>query len=508
MTPLYSVADIRHIEQSAQQFGSLMQHAGRCAADAALALLPQDVTSSHVLVLAGPGNNGGDALEACHFLAQVGVSVTVWLAADPDRYSDDAKNALVRAQNSHVTFLSSPAEDIMTADSWSLVIDGLFGIGLIRPIEGRLRKIVEVVNQLHCPILALDVPSGLNADTGAIVGDHGTAIHATHTITFIGDKAGLHTCDGRDVAGKVQLASLDIAGNDMPAAHAWLNEPELFAACFTPRAQNSHKGSYGDVAIVGGAAGMNGAPVLAARAAAHAGAGRVYIAFIDDALAYISEAPELMCRRANDLDFSSMAVVIGPGMGNSISARDLLFDTLSNPKPIVIDADALNLLAQTPQLQKQIAARCAPTIITPHPLEAARLLNISVHEIQTNRILAARTLARQFNAVTILKGSGTVIAQPNGDIVINPTGNPALATAGTGDVLAGVCGALLAQGFPAWEAALAAVWLHGYAADTLVDQHVGPIGLTASELIPAIRVQLNRIAMLPTHFLPVALPKS
>jgi hydroxyethylthiazole kinase-like uncharacterized protein yjeF len=333
----------------------------------------------------------------------------------------------------------------------------------------------------------------LNADTGAIVGPDGIALRATHTITFIGDKPGLHTGHGRDVAGQVRVDRLGINDACFAPAHARLNQPELFGGAARRRPHASHKGSYGDVAVIGGAHGLSGAPILAARAAIKCGAGRVYAGFLEQALPYDSGQPELMCRLARDLDLTKATLVVGPGLGTSSAAREFLETALAAGAPLVLDADALNLIALEPELQQKLAQRREPSLLTPHPLEAARLLGSTNAAIQDDRPAAARELARRFNAIALLKGSGTVIARPGGDIVINTTGNPGLATAGSGDVLAGVCGALLAQHWPAWEAALAAVWLHGKAADELAGQAIGPVGLTATELIPCVRTLLNRL---------------
>jgi ADP-dependent NAD(P)H-hydrate dehydratase / NAD(P)H-hydrate epimerase len=496
-TAIYPVSAIRDIERSALESlppGTLMQRAGRGAADLARALVPALNKNTKILVLAGPGNNGGDALEAARLLAKAGMQVSILFCADKSRMPEDARQAFERAQGSAVNFVTEISEALFNSTPWDLVIDGLFGIGLTRPISGALRDAVESVNELTCPVLSLDVPSGLDADTGNVVGADGIAVRATHTMTFIADKAGLHTCDGRDFAGEVHVAALDIDRSHFPVATSiHLNSIESFAAFLRKRPHNSHKGSNGDVIVIGGAHGMGGAPILAARAAAKCGAGRVFAAFIDNAPAYDSMQPELMCRQAGDIDFSSSVLVAGPGMGTSRTAHDLLAKALHAHSPLVLDADALNLLASEPGLQKILVQRNLPTIITPHPLEAARLLQSSTREVQADRVAAARKLAKQAGVITVLKGSGTVIARPDGEIIINTTGNPALATAGTGDVLAGVCGALLAQSFPAWSAALAATWLHGQAADTLVSRGVGPIGLTASELIPEIRTRLNLI---------------
>jgi hydroxyethylthiazole kinase-like uncharacterized protein yjeF len=491
MTSLYSVTQIREIELAALASlppGTLMQRAGQTAAQRALELLALP-RANPVLVLAGPGNNGGDALEAAYLLSVAGVDVTVILQAAPSTQPLDARQVLERARSSAVKFTDDLAALVKLP--WALVIDGLFGIGLTRPLSGQMRELVTFANSLPCPVLALDVPSGLNADTGTIVGPEGVAIRASHTLTFIADKPGLHTCDGRDYGGQISVAALDIDANLFPESRLHLNAPSLFAAALQPRAHNSHKGSFGDVIVIGGAKGMQGAALLAARAALYCGAGRVFVGFIDAAPSYDSTQPELMCRHANDLDFSAGTVVIGPGAGTTQHAAALLSRALASASLLVIDADALNLLAADQGLQHQLARRNAASLLTPHPLEAARLLAISAKEVQADRLSAAVKLARTFNAHVILKGSGTVLASADGAVAINPTGNPGLATAGTGDVLAGVCSSLLAQQVPAKQAALASVWLHGRAADVLVAQGVGPIGLTAGELLPAIRAELN-----------------
>lgn len=491
MQPLYTVAQIRQIEtESARRLpaGALMQRAGQASANAALDLLPFATSRASVLVLAGPGNNGGDALEAAAHLAHAGAQVAIVYfegGAAPERV-----RAVERARASPARFVM---EDAIAGVEWHLVIDGLFGIGLTRPITGAFAVLVAAVNALACPVLALDVPSGLDADTGCIVGPAGCAVRATRTLTFIGDKPGLHTCDGRDHAGAVNVAHLDIDAAHYPPATIHLNDVALFAQAAATRQQNSHKGSYGIVAVLGGAPGMTGAPVLAGRAALHAGAGRVFLCFAGPALQCDPGQPELMCRAAHGVDFATGVTVAGPGLGGSDEAAHLLEQAIASPQPLVVDADGLNLVAARAGLAARLRGRKADTVLTPHPLEAARLLATSVGAIQRDRLDSARRLAAALHAIVVLKGSGTVIAAPGGAIVINPTGNPALATAGTGDVLAGLCGALLAQGWPGWEAALGAVWLHGMAADVLVAEGVGPVGLTAGELVAAIRTALNRL---------------
>ncbi|MFC4931619.1 NAD(P)H-hydrate dehydratase [Massilia sp. GCM10023247] len=488
---LYSVAQIRAIEAAAREAagpGGLMRRAGRAAADLALELIGPK-PAQPVLVLAGPGNNGGDALELAACLAEAKVDVVVLHLAGGGQPSPEAAQALARARNSGANF-ADVAPDLR---AWVLVVDGLFGIGLERPLEGRYREFAAAVERLRCPVLALDVPSGLDADTGAVVGNSGIAVRATHTITFIGDKPGLHTGDGRDHAGIVRVAALGIDVDACERARACLASPALFAPLLAPRRQNSHKGQFGDVAVVGGAHGMLGAALLAARAALHAGAGRVFAVTVDPGPQVDLVQPELMLRTSGDFEFEQRVLVLGPGMGDSSEAMRVLGQGIDGAGPVVIDADGLNLVAASTALQERVARRQGATIVTPHPLEAARLLGTSGAEVQADRLGSARELARRLQAIVVLKGSGTVVAQPDGELAINPTGNPGLASGGSGDVLAGLCGALLAQGWPAWEAAAGAVWMHGAAADRLVEEGIGPIGMTAGELPKAVRSVFNTL---------------
>lgn len=495
---LYSIEQIRIIESAAKADlapGALMLEAGKAAANVAnfLLLEPQ----SDILVLVGPGDNGGDALEVAHLLANNGHHVAAIMCADEDKFSEDAQQSLARARASEVQLVSADYLNHRRAAQWSLVIDGLFGIGLNRAIEGEIALLITQLNQLkrlyHFPVLSLDVPSGLNADTGQIIGEHGVAVVASHTVTFIGNKLGLHTAAGNDYAGHIEVADLGIAAEHFFTPSAYLNNQFVFASALQPRRQDSHKGSFGDVWVIGGAAGMAGAAILAGRAAIYSGAGKVLIGFVGEPPAYDTQHPELMCRHAKDADFQHAAVVIGPGMGDSHDARQVLVRALQVAKALVIDADALNLISADPYLQHLLQQRPSSTIITPHPLEAARLLGSSSTEIQANRIVNAQSLAKKFQATAILKGSGSIVAEPQGQVVVNTTGNPALASAGTGDVLAGICGALLAQDLSPRDAARIAVWVHGSAADDLVQRGTGPIGVTASELIPAVRKSLNQL---------------
>jgi hydroxyethylthiazole kinase-like uncharacterized protein yjeF len=277
-----------------------------------------------------------------------------------------------------------------------------------------------------------------------------------------------------------------------------LSAPELFGAFLPPRDFATNKGTFGSLAVVGGDTGMCGAPILAARAALYSGAGKVHVALLGaGAPPYDPPHPELMLHALDDLPLDKMdALAVGCGMGHRERATQVMHDVLQLDVPKLFDADALNLIAKDPALAAEVTARGVqgdPCILTPHPLEAARLLGSDAPGVQRDRLGAARALAARFASVVVLKGIGTIIAAPDGRLAINPTGNAALATGGTGDVLGGIIGALLAQHLPRYEAALAGVYLHGLAADTLSAQGHGPAGLTAGELAPMVRTLLNRL---------------
>ncbi|MFZ6872736.1 NAD(P)H-hydrate dehydratase [Undibacterium sp. Di27W] len=497
---LYSLEQIRAIENQAlahQSDISLMQKAGLAAAQLAIQIIAGD-QQTPILILAGPGNNGGDAYEAGYQLSMQGYTVTCIQCGKTEGYPEDAQAALARAKRTNLSFLDIATLFAAPVQNWSLVIDGLFGIGLKRAPEGEIASLIEFVNQFthkkNIPVLAIDIPSGLHADTGQPVRPDAAIIQASHTITYIANKPGLHTASGRDFTGKLSVNKLDIPEHFFPACHSHLNERASLLSALTPRKQNSHKGSFGDVIVLGGARSMAGAAILAARAAQFSGAGRVYCSMLAEAPVYDSLHPEIMFRLAEDINMVDACVVIGPGLGTSARAHALLSTALQTARALVIDADALNLMAADKTLQKLLNARSGPCIITPHPLEAARLLNKKVSDIQKDRLQAAHELAQQYHATVILKGSGSVICDPDGNLLINTTGNPALASGGTGDVLAGVAGALLAQACTAMDAARIAAWVHGQAADELVANGTGPIGLTASELLPVIRANINRLA--------------
>ena len=485
---LFLSPSLRRLETACASM-PLMLRAGTAAA--ALAHHLQSDDSVPVLVLAGPGNNGGDAFVAARLLRAQGRRVQL-VAPDGPEHPLPADAQAARAE-----FLASGgsiASEIPDCAAWGLIIDGLFGIGLKRAPAGHHAACITTMNRLaqrdNCPLLALDCPSGLDADSGQAARP---TVQATHTLCFIGLHPGLYTNDGPDYSGDIQLAPLDLPLDETIQPDGHLLRRETFATHLRPRRRNSHKGSYGSVGVLGGSRAMAGAAFLSARAALMLGAGRVYLGLLDaDAPSVDLLQPELMLRRPDQLLTADLhALACGPGLGQSSEATDHLEQALKSPLPLVLDADALNLLAHDGRLQGNLYNRIAPALLTPHPAEAARLLGSSTRDVQTDRIGAAQEIARNFACPVALKGCGTVIASPEGAWWINTSGNPGLASAGMGDVLTGLCLALLGQNWPPLAALLAAVHLHGAAADALVADGCGPAGLTASEVILRARTLFN-----------------
>ena len=499
--PLFDAAASRQIEHGALAAGappSLMSLAGLAVARLALAIAP---TARQVWIAAGPGNNGGDGLVAGRLLHLQGWSVRINLVAgEGSRRPADAAWALQQAQAAGVPIepgLAGPPSGS------GLCIDALLGLGNRRAPHGDIAQAVRLLNGTAAPVLAVDLPTGLCGDTGRRLGDD--VVNAAHTLALLTLKPGLFTGQGRDAAGRVWWAGLGLGlGLGLSASHpsATLQGPGLLRQLLPERSHAQHKGSFGDLLVIAGAPGMGGAASLAARAALAAGAGRVYLARLDGNEQPDPMRPELMPRSlAQALQPALLAgatVVCGCGGGNAVAA--CLPAVLAHATRLVLDADALNAVAADPALLRALRERAAqgrPSVLTPHPLEAARLLGRSTAEIQANRLAAARDLASLCQATVVLKGSGTVISTPGGTPVINPTGNARLGTAGSGDVLAGWLGGLWSQTFATgarqpgefgarcasgFNAACAAVWLHGRAAEA----GDARMPLRAADLIEAI----------------------
>jgi hydroxyethylthiazole kinase-like uncharacterized protein yjeF len=488
--PVYRSEEIRRIEalaQSGAEAAHLMERAGLAAAELARDLIAD--SRKPVLVLAGPGNNGGDAFIVARYLKQWWHRVHLVFAGERAKLSLEAGAAVDAWEASGGETLAEMPRAALKG--CGLIVDGLFGIGLERPLSGRYAELVATVNASGVSALALDIPSGLHSDSGRVLG---SAVRARHTITFIALKPGLLTLDGPDHSGELHVRDLGLEAAALLPPQGRTIGHEVISAVLPRRTLNSHKGTFGSLGVVGGATGMTGAALLAGRAALKLGSGRVYVGFLaPDAPSVDAAQPELMLRGVEDvLNTNSLGcLVLGPGLSQSAGAQHCVERALALEMPLVIDADALNLIGAHPRLQELCATRGAATVLTPHPAEAARMSGRSIAEIQNDRVQAALWLAQRYRATTVLKGVGTVVAVPDGHYHINTSGNPGLASAGMGDVLSGLLGALLAQGASTTLATCAAVRLHGLAADRRYRDLGGPIGMTASEVADAAREILN-----------------
>jgi hydroxyethylthiazole kinase-like uncharacterized protein yjeF len=488
--PILRVADLRKIE-AAHGAEPLMERAGLAAAQRARELL--DDRPPRVLVLAGPGNNGGDAFVVARHLKSWFFDVVAAFCGDVSELSRDAGA-------SYKAWREAGGETVSTwpeRDDWGLVVDGLFGIGLTRAVEGVPAQWIERANASGSRVFAIDIPSGLNADTG-VAG--APVIRADATATFIALKPGLLTADGLDCCGAISVHRLDLDFDARSSGAGRRLVWDALAAALPsplPRARhNVHKGTFGTLGVVGGNDGLVGAAILAGRAAVHLGAGKVWVGLAASERPAVDWVqPELMLRHARDVLASKPdALLVGPGLGTDAKASELLAQALTLDCPIALDADALNLIAGDAALGIVLASRKAPTAMTPHPAEAARLADTNASTVQSDRLQVAQDLSARFKASVVLKGAGSVVAHPDGSWAINASGNAALASGGTGDVLAGMLAALIVQGIPVNDALELAVCLHGAAADALVGDGVGPVGVTASELVPVARRLLNAAA--------------
>lgn len=502
------VDSIRAIERRALAEtapGTLMARAADALADACAIELRRLPARTPVLALVGPGNNGGDALLAALRLAERGWAVrAIALSAAPPTAAD-ARRARQTWEGSGRS-LDDPAAAPGELAAAPLVIDGLFGIGLARPLPPAAAALAHAIGSAGSTVVAVDVPSGLDADRGAVVGDAaGTVLRAAVTVTMIADKPGLHTGIGPACAGRVVVADLGL-GPERDATGGTLYDGEDIDRLLPPRPADAHKGRYGDVLVIAGHPAMRGATTLAVLGAQAAGAGRLYVGLDDDRPADPLH-PEVMSRRiaVDDPDplralGPASVIVIGCGLGAGPQARARMLAALAHPAALVLDADGLNAVAADPTLQTRLTSRGgvgAPTgrtVLTPHPLEAARLLGTTTAAVQADRIGAALELARRFHATVVLKGAGSIVSDEGGRWSVNASGGPILSVAGTGDVLAGTVGGLLAVGLASGDAARLGAWLHGAAGDRLAARSgwARSTGLPASRLAEAIRATLNR----------------
>ncbi len=485
---LYRAAGVRELDRVAiQQFGipgfTLMSRAGA----AAFALLRQRwPQAKRIAVLCGVGNNGGDGYVIAALAQQAGLQPRVIQVGDAAKSRGDALTALQQAQQGGVPF--QPFSAVSALEQNDLIVDALLGTGLSGDVRGDYAAAINAINDSGVPVLAVDIPSGLCADSGSVLG---CAVKAAATITFIGLKQGLLTGQAPDCTGDLFFASLDVPAavyNEItPSAKQVL--PQQIRQWLPPRSRLSHKGSNGHVLVIGGDHGMGGAAAMAAEAAGRVGAGLVSVITRPEHIApVLARRPECMVTANPDLTpFLNKAtvIVIGPGLGQREWGQSLLRQALASDLPLVLDADALNLLAQwqqdDPSLQQP--EKRHRRVITPHPGEAARLLRKNTAEILRNRFDTVQALQQQYAAAAVLKGAGSLIAGESGQIWLSRTGNPGMGSGGMGDVLSGVIGGLIAQGLPLEPATAAAVWMHGRAADLAARQN-GERGLLATDLMP------------------------
>ena len=488
MTLLYQTAAVKALENTVfseglQDQSSLMKQAG-CSAFIALQDLWPD--ANDIIVCCGKGNNAGDGFVLAHAAFKAGLSVTIYTLSDPDLLVGAAYDAAEQCRIDQIPHYNYQHDTCFQAD---VIVDALLGTGLDRDVTGDYAFIIKDINAAASPVLSLDIPSGLNADSGEILG---CAVEADVTMTFIAKKPGLYTAKGPAYCGRILLNQLNIPDALLASIEptAALMSFDKVDGLLSPRKKDAHKGHFGHVLVVGGDYGMGGAVRMTAEAALRAGAGLVTVATRPEHVMVVSGSrPEVMCHQvATAEDLMPLAerasvIVIGPGLGTSDWSKALLAYIVTLSQPMVIDADALNLLAQEPMQR-------AHWILTPHPGEASRLLNETVQAVQNNRFKAAAALQQQYGGVAILKGVGTIVQTSEKKSMVCTGGNPGMATAGMGDILSGVLGGLLAQGLTVSQAAEVGVMVHALAADQAV-MGDGERGLLATDLLPHIRMLVN-----------------
>lgn len=492
---LYSAAQIRELEevifrQTRETPESLMAAAGEAAFEAMLEHFPDTQT---VAVICGKGNNGGDGCVLARLAHNEDLDVTIYTVGETQSLAEPANAALLACRKAGVPVQQFHDEVDLDVD---LIVDAICGIGLKGEVYGEVAAAIDAINRSSTEVFAIDVPSGINSDTGHVMGD---AVAASVTITFLGLKQGLFTADATEYVGELLIDLLGIDEDiyaDIPITAYRID----FQDCLTllpERARDAHKGDFGHVLIIAGDQGMPGAAILAGRAALRCGAGLVTIVTrTEHAATVVGAQPELMCIGASDnTDISHFiqqadVVVIGPGIRQSPWAKALWKQAKTCTVPMVIDAGALHLLAADP-------TRRDDWILTPHPGEAAVLLNCSVEDIQADRFAATTALQEQYGGVFVLKGAGTIVQAEGAIPEICHEGNPGMATPGTGDVLAGVIAALTGQGFDLVDAARAGVSFHARAGD--VAAIYGERGLLASDLVAQLRSIINTDTTITEH---------
>jgi NAD(P)H-hydrate epimerase len=483
---VYSAASVRAMDRHAIERAGiagyeLMQRAGAAALDALQRHWPD---AKRITILCGAGNNAGDGYVLARLARAAGIAVRVAATAEPAKLSGDAARAFSDFDRN-----GGKAEpiDASSLDGADVIVDALLGTGIDRPVQGTFRDAIEAVNRARAPVLALDIPSGLDADTGL---PHGAAVRATRTLTFVAPKAGLYLGESPDYVGALELAELDLPANARAAAKPVLLRmtDALPAAALPTRRRTAHKGEHGRVLIVGGFV-MAGAARLAGEAALRTGAGLVTVATgKEDMGAIVASRPELIARPAASganlrwLLAAADSVAIGPGLGTGREAHEAFDAAIDSDRPLIVDADALNLLAAAPRRRDK-------WVLTPHPGEAARLLGADADTVQRDRLGSVREIVSRYGGCCVLKGAHTLVQGPDPVAWVCDRGNPGMATAGSGDVLTGIIAALIAGGAAPALAAAAGVLLHAEAGDRAA--RAGMRGMIAGDLLAELRAAVN-----------------
>ena len=499
--------DRRAIQERGIPGLTLMENAGRAAAEAA-ARLTRKSNDRPIVILCGRGNNGGDGFVAARHLRELGRRVQVFLAAARADVAGDAEANLRRLEEGgiEVTEVEDPQPVVSSFCSAGLVVDALLGTGLSGRVRGLPGQLIEAVNACGLPVLAVDVPSGLDADTGEPLG---LAVRAAETVTMGLPKIGLLLYPGMDYVGRLTVADIGFPPdlvNDSPSL-ADLMEPEWVRMLLPRRRRSAHKGSFGRVLVIAGSEGMTGAACLCAQGALRVGAGLVTVgcpASVNDILEVkLTEAmtfplPETYSRTLDtralalilELAEEASVVAMGPGLSREPETAVLVRRLVARvERPIVIDADAINALADAAMI---LEGDHAPAVLTPHPGEMARLMGVATDKVQARRAYFTEAAARRFRSAVVLKGARSIVAERGRPLTVNPTGNPGMASGGTGDVLTGMVAGLIALGLLPFEAAAAATYLHGLAGDIAADR-VGEASMVASDLLEALPAAIRRV---------------
>jgi NAD(P)H-hydrate epimerase len=493
--------DSRTIHEFGLPGHTLMENAARGAIDIFCRHFP-DFSNKKICAVCGKGNNGGDGFVMARYLAGK-CHVEVFLAAEKKALSGDAETNLLLLEKNGINVSEIISEDDIyafekKAEKYDIFIDALFGTGLNAPVRGLPEKIINIINNSDASVFAVDIPSGLDSSTGRPTG---TVIRADVTATFGFPKIGHAVYPGAGLCGSIEIVDIGIPDcvSSSPEPLTSLVTLKKVSAFFTARNPEAHKGSNGHVLVIGGSAGKSGAPLMTAHSALKTGSGLVTLAVPSSIRSHAVSVPELMTEALSETDDGCIAdisdsvfikmsegkkvLAIGPGMDMGAGTPDFLFRVMSlSQTPMVIDAGALNIIAEQPGFLKKITQ---PIVMTPHPGEMARLTGRTTSEIQENRMAIASEFAAEYGVCLVLKGAATIIAMPDGKVMINRTGNPALATAGTGDVLTGIISGLIAQGIRPYDTAYAGAYIHGKAADILLSS-TGCHLLTATDIISGI----------------------